>query len=194
TITGSIGVFGMFATYERSLGVLGITTDGVATTPWAGALRPDRTLSEETKAVFQTMIDRDYEDFIGHVASSRGMSAEVVDSIAQGRIWTGNDALANGLIDALGELGDAIDAAAELADLDTESSGLKYFEKELDPAEQMMLDMMGGAYSWGIDLTRFAQPKPALDQLAGIVEEVLTPLTRFNDPNGIYSHCFCDFE
>jgi len=194
TITGSIGVFGMFGTYERSLGVLGISTDGVATTPWAGALRPDRTMSEETKAIFQAMIDRDYEDFVGHVANGRGMSADVVDSIAQGRIWTGNDALANGLVDELGELDDAIAAAAELAGLDTDSSGLKYFEKELDPAEQMMLDMMGGVHSWGIDLTRFAQPNPTLDHLSGIVEDVIAPLTRFNDPYGIYSHCFCVFE
>ena len=194
TITGSIGVYGMFGTYERSLGVLGISTDGVATTPWAGALRPDRTLSDETKAIFQATIDRNYEDFVGHVANGRGMSADVVDSIAQGRIWTGNDALANGLVDELGELDDAIAAAAELADLDIDTSGRKYFEKKLDPAEQMMLDMMGGAHSWGIDLTRFAQPRPALDHLAGIAEDVLAPLIRFNDPNGIYSHCFCVFE
>ncbi|MFQ5610378.1 MAG: signal peptide peptidase SppA, partial [Woeseiaceae bacterium] len=113
TITGSIGVFGMFGTFERSLGVLGISTDGVATTAWAGELRPDRTMSEEGKAVFQAMIDRNYADFVGYVADGREMSPDVVDSIAQGRIWTGNDALSNGLVDELGELDDAVKGYAK---------------------------------------------------------------------------------
>ncbi|MGI9261134.1 MAG: signal peptide peptidase SppA [Woeseiaceae bacterium] len=194
TITGSIGVFGMYGTYERSLGALGISTDGVATTPWAGQLRPDRTMTAEGKAVFQAMIDGNYADFVSHVADSRGMSADVVDSIAQGRIWTGNDALSNGLVDELGELDDAISVAADLADIDRDSSGLKYFEKKLDPTEQMLLNMMDNAGAWTIPLVRFAQPDPAIDRLTGIVEDVLSPLVRFNDPNGIYSHCFCVFE
>lgn len=194
TITGSIGVFGMYGTYERSLGALGISTDGVATTPWAGQLRPDRTMSEEGKAVFQAMIDRDYDDFVGHVADGRGMSPDVVDSIAQGRIWTGNDALSNGLVDELGELDDAIAVAASLADLDTDSSGLKFFEKKLDPTEQMMLNMMDNLGAWSVPLVRIRRPEPAVDRLASMVEDVLSPLMRFNDPNGIYSHCFCGFE
>ncbi|MDG2376375.1 MAG: signal peptide peptidase SppA [Woeseiaceae bacterium] len=194
TITGSIGVFGMFASFERSLDALGISTDGIATTPWAGQLRPDRTMSEEGKAIFQAMIDRDYADFVSHVADSRGMSEDFVDSIAQGRIWTGNDALANGLVDELGELEQAIAAAGELAGLDAGAAGLKYFERKLDPVEKMMLDMLGGAQAWGIDITRFARPSSAVERLAGVVEEVLSPLTRFNDPKGVYSHCFCAFD
>ncbi len=194
TITGSIGVFGMFATFERSLGALGISTDGIATTPWAGQLRPDRTMSEAGKAIFQAMIDRNYADFVGHVAAGRDMAEDVADSIAQGRIWTGADALANGLVDELGELEDAIAAAAALAELDADAAGRKYFEKKLDPAEQMLLDLMRDAKGWGFDLTRFARPEPALERLAGIAADVLSPLTRFNDPNGIYSHCFCVFE
>ncbi len=194
TITGSIGVFGMFATFERSLGALGISTDGIATTPWAGQLRPDRTMSEEGKAIFQAMIDRNYADFVGHVAAGRGMAEDVADSIAQGRIWTGADALANGLVDELGELEDAIAAAAALAELDVDGAGRKYFERKLDPAEQMLLDLMRDAKAWGLDLTRYAKPEPAVERLAGIAADVLSPLTRFNDPNGIYSHCFCVFE
>lgn len=194
TITGSIGVFGMFASFERSLGALGISTDGTATTPWAGQLRPDRTMSDEGKAIFQAMIDRNYQDFVSHVADGRGMSEDVVDSIAQGRIWTGNDALANGLVDELGELEQAIAAAGDLAGLDAGTAGLKYYEKQLDPAEQMMLDMMEGAAAWGIDVGRFARPSSAVERLSGVLEDALSPLTRFNDPNGVYSHCFCAFD
>jgi protease-4 len=194
TITGSIGVFGMFATFERSLGALGISTDGVATTPWAGQLRPDRTMSEEGKAVFQAMIDRNYQDFVSHVAAGREMDVDVVDSIAQGRIWTGTDALANGLVDELGEFDDAIAAAAGLANLDADSSGRKYFEQKLDPAEQMLLDMLRDTRDRGLDLTRFVPPANPVDRLAVLVDDLLSPLLRFNDPNGIYSHCFCEFE
>ncbi len=157
-------------------------------------MRPDRTMSEAGKAIFQAMIDRNYADFVGHVAAGRDMAEDVADSIAQGRIWTGADALANGLVDELGELEDAIAAAAALAELDADAAGRKYFEKKLDPAEQMLLDLMRDAKGWGFDLTRFARPEPALERLAGIAADVLSPLTRFNDPNGIYSHCFCVFE
>ena len=194
TITGSIGVFGMFASFERSLSTLGISTDGVATTPWAGQLRSDRTMSDEAKTVFQAMIDRNYADFVSHVANGRGMTAEVVDSIAQGRIWTGSDALANGLVDELGELEDAIAAAAELAGLDAESSGEKFFEINLDPAQEMLLDLMRGSRDLGLDVARYAQPESSVHRLAGIVDDVLKPFTRFNDPTGAYSHCFCMFE
>jgi len=194
TITGSIGVFGMFATFERSLGALGISTDGVATTPWAGQLRPDRTMSEEGKAIFQAMIDRNYQDFVSHVAAGRELEEDVVDGIAQGRIWTGTDALANGLVDELGELEDAIAAAVRLADMDVEKSGRKYFEKKLDPAEQMLLDMLRDTSDRGIDLARFIQPTSPVDRLAMLADDLLSPLLRFNDPNGVYSHCFCEFE
>jgi len=194
TITGSIGVFGMFASFERSLSTLGISTDGVATTPWAGQLRSDRTMSDEAKTVFQAMIDRNYADFVSHVANGRGMTAEVVDSIAQGRIWTGSDALANGLVDELGELEDAIAVAAELAGLDAESSGEKFFEINLDPAQEMLLDLMRGSRALGLDVARYAQPESSVHRLVGIVDDVLKPFTRFNDPTGAYSHCFCVFE
>lgn len=194
TITGSIGIFGMFPTFQRSLDAIGIHTDGVGTTPWAGQLRPDREMSEEARTIFQLSINEGYDDFISGVAENREMTKEVVDSIAQGRIWTGSDALANGLIDEFGEIEDAIATAAELAGLADSAYGQKTFEKELDPGEQLLLDLMSGARGWGIDVARLGSPRPSLDYVADVVEDALSPLTRFNDPRGIYSHCFCVFE
>lgn len=194
TITGSIGIFGMFPTFQRSLDTLGISTDGVGTTTWAGQLRPDREMSEDMKALFQLYINKGYDDFISGVAANRGMDKEVVDSIAQGRIWTGNDAYENGLIDGIGDLDDAIVAAAELASLGADEYGQKYFEQELSPGEQLALDLMAGAKNLGLDVAVFNRTPSTLDQLAGAVEESLSPLVRFNDPRGIYAHCFCDFK
>jgi protease-4 len=194
TITGSIGIFGMFPTFQRSLGALGISTDGVATTPWAGQLRPDREMSAEARTIFQLAINEGYDDFISGVAANRDMSKEVVDSIAQGRIWTGNDALANGLVDELGELDDAIAAAAGLAELEEGAYGHKWFEKALEPGEQLILDLMSGMQDWGLDFGRVAEPRPAIATVVDLVERSLSPLARFNDPRGVYAHCFCEIE
>ena len=194
TITGSIGIFGMFPTFQRSLGALGISTDGVATTPWAGQLRPDREMSAEVKTIFQLSINEGYDDFISGVAESRDMSKEVVDSIAQGRIWTGSDALANGLVDELGELDDAIAAAAGLAELQEDAYGRKLFERALEPGEQLLLDLMSGMHDWGLNFGRIAEPRPAIATVVDLVERSLSPLARFNDPRGIYAHCFCEIE
>lgn len=194
TITGSIGIFGMFPTFQRSLGALGISTDGVATTPWAGQLRADREMSEETRAIIQLSINEGYDDFISGVAANRGMSKEIVDSIAQGRIWTGRDALANGLVDEFGELEDAVVVAAGLADLEEDGYGRKLFEKALDPGEQLLLDLMSGMQERGISFGRLAEPRPSIARLVDLVEQSLSPMTRFNDPRGVYAFCFCEFD
>ena len=192
TITGSIGIFGMFPTFQRSLDQLGISTDGIGTTPWAGQLRPDRAMSEELKRIFQLTINKGYDDFISSVSANRDMAKEEVDGIGQGRIWTGSDAIDNGLIDEFGELDDAIETAAGLAGLEPDEYGQKNFEQELEPGEQLLLDFLDSATSWGFDFSRLVErPQPAIGRVVEVLEESLSPLTRFNDPKGIYAFCFC---
>ena len=194
TITGSIGIFGMFPTFQRSLAALGITTDGVGTTPWAGQLRPDRAMSDDAKALFQTIIEKGYDDFISKVSSHREIDKAEVDRIGQGQVWTGLDALEFGLIDEIGNLDDAIAAAADLADLEAGTYGQKVIEKELTPGEQLAVDFLGTAKWFGIDPKTFiGKPAASMQRLANIVN-ALSPLMRFNDPKGVYSHCFCTFE
>ena len=192
TITGSIGVLGMFPTFQRSLDTLGITTDGVGTTLWAGEFRGDRAMSEDAKALFQLLINKTYDKFIGNVATHRGIDKDEVDGIAQGQVWTGNEALENGLIDEIGNIDEAIAAAAELAELD--EYGKKYFEKELSPGEQMVVDLFGSAKQIGFDVGTFTSRQPAVERLAMIVDKTLAPLLQFNDPKGVYAHCFCIIE
>lgn len=194
TITGSIGIYGMFPTYQRTLDFLGVSTDGVGSTKWAGELRPDREMSDYAREIFQTVIDKGYDDFISRVSSYRGIPKYNVDRIAQGQVWTGADARENGLIDEFGDLDDAVAAAAELAGLEEGDYGEKYYEKKLSPAEQLAMEFLGGVKNMGFDVSSFAAPASSVDRMAGIVEDALWPLMRFNDPRGVYSHCFCSFE
>jgi protease-4 len=192
TVTGSIGVFAMLPTFQRSIAVLGIATDGVGTTPWAGQLRPDRELSDDARALVQLGVEDAYDDFISDVAASRDIDKADVDRIGQGQVWTGVDALENGLVDELGELEDAVSAAAQLAGL--EEYGLKYIEQEMTPTQQLIIDLVSSADRFGVDL-RGVLPQPSsLEEVAGSVAEQAKSLLRFNDPKGVYAHCFCDFQ
>jgi protease-4 len=194
TITGSIGIFGMLPTFQRSLGALGINTDGVGTSIWSGQFRPDRAMSDEAKAVFQLVINRGYDDFISKVAAFREMDKSSVDRVAQGQVWSGADALDHGLIDAIGGLDDAIAAAAELAGLDEGEYGRKYIRKELSPTEQLALEFLHGVAKLGVDAGRFVDRQSVLQRLTSVVESALDPMLRFNDPKGVYSHCFCELR
>jgi protease-4 len=194
TVTGSIGILGMFPTYQRTAAHLGINIDGVGTTPWAGELRPDREMSEDTKRVFQQAINHGYDDFLNHVAEGRDMSVQQVHEVAQGRIWTGLDALNYGLVDELGSLDDAVAAAAAEAGLEEGSYGRFVVQEPLSPNEQMIVDLLSTAKSLGLDPGVFVSEPRTIEKLALEFERIVDPLLRFNDPMGIYAHCFCDFE
>ena len=194
TITGSIGIFGMWPTYQRTLDVIGIATDGIGSTPWSGQLRPDRAMSEQAKQLFQLAINDGYQDFIDSVADSRGMEIEAVDAIGQGQVWTGIDALNNGLVDELGGLDDAIAAAAELAEISDEDFGIKTIEQELSPTQQMFIDLLGTATLLGVDVSGWAGRRSLVDDIKASVAEETSTLLRFNDPKGVYAHCFCDIR
>ncbi len=193
TITGSIGIFGMFPTYQRTAAHLGINVDGEGTTPWAGELRPDREMSDHAKQVFQSVINDGYDDFLEHVASGRDMSVDEVNEVGQGRVWTGLDALNYGLVDELGDLDAAVAAAADAAGL-SEGYGTVVITKELSPTEQLVVDMLGGAKALGLDPSVLVDEPRTLERLALQFESMLDPLMRFNDPMGVYAHCMCRFE
>jgi protease-4 len=192
TITGSIGVVGMFPTFQRSMAALGIATDGVGSTPWSGEFRPDRAMSEDAKALLQVLIDDTYDDFLDDVAAGRDMDKADVDLIAQGKVWSGMDALDNGLVDQLGEIEAAIDAAADLAGLETH--GLKYVRQELSAGEQFLVDLVSSTARFGVDLSGWVSRPTAIEQLAGRLASEVDSMLKFNDPKGIYSHCFCEID
>jgi len=194
TITGSIGVFGMFPTYQRSLQAIGVTTDGVGTTPWSGEFRPDREMNAQTKELLQLFVEDTYDDFISDVAASRGLEKSAVDAIAQGQVWTGVEALQNGLVDELGSLDDAISAAAEMAGLQDDDYGTVIIETELSPSEQIIVDFLSMTVRSGIDISRWVRTPNFVNHLLRDIDETIGGLLRFDDPKGMYTHCLCDFN
>lgn len=143
SLTGSIGIFGALPTVERGLQQLGIHTDGVGTTQLAGGFRPDRPLSDSHREIIQQELERGYQRFIDLVAAGRDMSVERVESIAQGRVWSGLAAQDIGLVDELGGLRDAQRVAAELAGL--EDSQLISIEPPLSAPERILRELTGVA-------------------------------------------------
>ena len=192
TVTGSIGIVGMFPTFQRSLATIGIGTDGVGTTPWSGQLRPDREMSDEARKLFQIVIDDGYRDFVNGVARGRDLDVDYVDRIGQGQVWSGEEALANGLVDELGGLDEAIAGAASLAGLD--HYGEKLIEIEISPTQQLILDLLTMFTNVGIDPAAFAKPPTPLQQFANRLQALAAEVAKFNDPMGKYAHCFCEIR
>lgn len=132
TITGSIGVFGIIPSFEGTLAKMGITTDGVRTTPLSG--QPDVTggTTPQFDQIMQLGVEDIYRRFVGLVAQSRKKSPEAIDAIAQGRVWDGGTARQIGLVDRFGGLEDAIAEAARRAKIDPARAKAYYIEKEPD--------------------------------------------------------------
>ena len=185
TITGSIGVFGMFMTYEKSLSHLGVNTDGVGTTEMAGfsALRP---LPDQFGQIIQYSVENTYSKFLNIVSNGRDLNIDAVDEIAQGRVWIGTDALELGLVDELGSLDDAIASAAEIAEL--ENYDTFYVTRDLSPQELFWKEFFGQAFAV-VGKWQFAQSNSAL---IGEVKRVIKEFDSFaqlNDPMGTYVLC-----
>jgi protease-4 len=130
TITGSIGIFGIIPTFENSLKKLGITTDGVKTTPLSG--QPDiyGGTNKQVDSILQASIEHGYAEFIGRVAAARKMTPQRVDEIGQGRVWDGGTAHQLGLVDRFGSLDDAVAEAAKRAGIDAKNVRRVYLEKQ----------------------------------------------------------------
>ncbi|MGB5577340.1 MAG: signal peptide peptidase SppA [Woeseiaceae bacterium] len=193
TVTGSIGVIGMIPTFKRSLAAVGVATDGVSTTPWS-ATRLDLDLPEQARQLIQLGIENTYDDFVSRVAKHRGLDKQTVDSIAQGQVWTGAEALQNGLVDQLGDLDDAVAVAAELVGLEDGTYSRKTIGPELSPTEQMIVDFLTVARTAGIDPASFVREPAPVAVFANQLQKLLAGITKFNDPRGVYAHCFCEIE
>ncbi|OUS72344.1 signal peptide peptidase SppA [Pseudoalteromonas sp. A601] len=191
TITGSIGVFGSFMTFENSMAKLGVYSDGVATTEMAG-LSITRPLNEKMAQVIQLSVEDAYRRFLDVVADARDMTPEQVDSIAQGRVWIASQAQELGLVDKLGNKQDAIEAAAALAKLDFYE--VKTIKQSLTPQEQMMQDIFGNASVKAFigNSTTTQSVLASQTDLNSIVKKLSTEindLKDYNDPQNIYSRC-----
>lgn len=143
TLTGSIGVFLLLPNLQGLMeNKLGITSDTVKTAALANFPSVVRPVSDRQRAILQRAVDSTYAAFKQHVARGRGLHVEAVEEVAQGRIWTGTQALERGLVDTLGNLSLAIAKAAELARLGQDYQVVEWPETELTPFEELFLTMM----------------------------------------------------
>jgi protease-4 len=189
TITGSIGVFSYIPTFQRTLEKLGIKVDGIGTTPLAGDLRIDRALGPATKQLLQASVDHAYAQFVRRVADGRKKSYEDIDEIAQGRVWAGLDAQRIGLVDHLGGLKDATDAAAKLAELGA-NYDVDYIEPDLSLREELLMQIRSQAVRVGQWVGLIPQ-RSEVERILDPLLEQARAITQLKDPRGLYSYCWC---
>jgi protease-4 len=192
TITGSIGIFGLFMSIPNTLSKIGVHTDGVGTTKFAGALDVRRPLDPNIGELIQSIIDRGYERFISRVAAARHKTPQEVDAIARGRVWSGEQAKERGLVDQIGGLNDAVAAAATAANLGT-NYRVNYVEKELSTWERFAVSMSSDALvRWsGVALPEAARVLLEQPEIDGQLK-----LLRALDGNkvGVFAYCFCEIR
>ncbi|EGR9009910.1 signal peptide peptidase SppA [Vibrio vulnificus] len=191
TLTGSIGIFSVITTFEKGFNKLGIYTDGVGTSPFSGE-GISTGLSKGASQAFQMGIEHGYQRFISLVGDNRDLSLDAVDKVAQGRVWTGYDALQHGLVDQIGDFDDAVAEAAKMAQL--ENYNLYWVEEPLSPTEQFIQEFMKQVkISMGVDIQSILPS--SLQPVAQQMEQHASLLQNFNDPKGYYAFCLnCEVQ
>lgn len=194
TITGSIGVFGLWMSVDEGLDRIGVNTDGVGTTPLAGKLRPDQPLDDDLRRIFQSGVEHAYRTFIEHVAEGREMPVEAVRTVAEGRVWSGKQALERGLVDRLGGLDTAVERAAELAQLDAGSYRVTT-PRGAQPSLMEAFKFWSGSALEGLQGSGIQQwvARWARSQLQGSAQAASLALVPA-DPRGLYALCDCRIE
>jgi protease-4 len=190
TLTGSIGIFAIIPTVDRTLGKIGVSVDGVGTTPLSGQLRIDRPLGAEARALLQSQINHGYDEFLERVSSGRKKSRADIDAIAQGHVWAGTDALRLGLVDHLGSFDEALKAAAHRAKLTDYAP--EFIEPELTWTQQLALSFRTQVVR---QFFRASADQLALEHLAERLDPIareVARLSRFSVPNRVYAYCFCE--
>ena len=192
TITGSIGIFGLFMSIPNTLAKIGIHTDGVGTTSLAGSIDPRRALDPKIGEIIQSIIDHGYQSFITKVAAARNKKPEDIDAIARGRVWSGAQAKERGLVDQLGGLNDAVAAAAQRAALG-DNYQVRYVEKDMSTFERFLVGFSNDA------MAHIAQAAmPDLPRILLQNEDVRSQLKLLGSLEGnkvgVFAYCFCEIK
>jgi len=209
TITGSIGIFALFPTAPRTFDKLGIGVDGVGTTPLSGELRIDRPIGPDASMLLQSIIEHGYEEFLARVSLGRKKTRDGIHKIAQGRVWTGRDALRLGLVDKLGSLDQAVASAAKRAGLAEGKYERDYLETDKTFAQQLLtileakavalvIKTVGveafGGFGFGTAASLDGPTRAAVLAARrdfGPIERSVSRFNRYAVPGQIYAHCFC---
>jgi len=182
SVTGSIGIFAAIPTFENSLAALGVHSDGIGTTQLASGLDLTRPLAPPLQEAIQMTLDNGYRQFLSLVATGRNLSMDKVQSVAEGRVFTGAEAQRLGLVDKIGTLADAVASTAKLAKLDNYTAS--YIERPRTFSEEL-LELFQNKVTAALLPHLLSQPlAQQLARLAAPVKEFLL----FNDPAGLYAH------
>lgn len=192
TLTGSIGVFGIVPTIEDTLETVGIRRDGVGTGPLASALILDLPMTDQVAQIIQSGVDYIYDEFLELVSEARSISIDELDALAQGRVWTGSQAMELGLVDKIGGLQDAADSAAEIAGV-SDNYQLIEFKQPLSWSERIAQIILDSVSSW-LPLENTFMPNSGL---AGLISQYWSNLENntpeldilLNDPGHQYLFC-----
>jgi protease IV len=184
TVTGSIGVFSIFPTFDKSMSELGIYSDGVGTTSLSGAFNPLQAINPVIEKTLAQSVNHTYAKFLALVAKGREMSVEDVDKIAQGRIWAGSTAVELGLVDSIGNLADAIKSAAAL--VDEVEYEVVYLEKELSTRELLFKEIFNSSLQAIHTATGGVSNKW---QLMNKIPDELDKVLEMTKAPGVYVQC-----
>lgn len=185
TLTGSIGIFGIINTLENSLDSVGVHTDGVSTSPLAD-VSLTKALPQEVQQMMQLSIENGYQRFIKLVADARHKTPQQIDEIAQGHVWTGQDAKNNGLVDSLGDFDDALKKAAELAKL--KSWHRDFYQEDPGVLDLLFSNLNASVSAMLPQAIRVWLPAPVA-QTAEALKAENEKLSVLNDPRHRYALC-----
>lgn len=187
TVTGSIGIFAFFPTFEKAAANWGVNIDGVGTTAlsslYGTGIGP---LEDNVADIFQQSVEDGYRDFLDVVAEGRKLEPGYVDTVGQGRVWIGEKAIELKLVDHLGDLDDAVASAAKLAKLDAYDR--VHIREELSPFSMFFGDMAAKV------LTRAGvadgnASRSIVQKAVDLIEKEAAFIGEFNDPNALYARC-----
>lgn len=186
TITGSIGIFAMFPTFENSIKKIGVNADGVSTTELANTsvFSP---LAKSVQDIYQTEIEYGYDRFLEIVSKGRQLSKTQVDKLAQGQVWLGSDAFQNGLVDEIGSFNEAVNKAEQLVnqrqDTAVQDFSVEWFtDDNVSLISTLLRDTKKGTQEQLVKWLGLPAPIQKL-------QKELNVLTKFNDPKGQYLYC-----
>lgn len=184
TITGSIGIFGAIPTFEKTLASVGIRSDGTGTTPLAAGLDLTQPLPEPLKHAIQQAVAHNYDRFLDIVASGRELEKSRVEDLAEGKVYSGKKAMELGLVDKIGTLGEAIEAAAALAGTSD------YVTEYITPAKSLKEQVLHMLSTLLPMETKIGDSRWSLvGRVTRYLEERFSEVAFLVDPRGVYAHC-----
>jgi protease-4 len=189
TVTGSIGIFAFFPTFERAAEYWGVNVDGVGTTAlsslYATGVGP---LEENVADIFQQSVEAGYRDFLDVVAEGRKLDAAYVDTVGQGRVWIGEQAVGLKLVDNLGDIDEAVASAAKRANL--EEYDRVEIRETITPFEMWFGTAAARAMAFaGVEKENARETKSVIRKVIGAVEKKAQFFNEFNDPGALYARC-----